>query len=203
MVNNMVNSHWMLSDGAFEAVRVLSNPNSVIVEFGSGEGTERLTRLGKIYSIEHDENWILGYPKVEYIHAPLVAIEPLPGFNHKEWYDSKVLENNIPSECDIVIVDGPLGSIGRSGLLRHLSLFPKGVSWVIDDTNREDEARLADYISLALKLHHQKYWNFSVLTPEPIEPTVTRIILGASWREIEKEDEDYIRNFYPAWRMKK
>ena len=199
----MTHSRWMLSDSAFEAVRVLSNPKSVIVEFGSGEGTERLTRLGKIYSIEHDENWILGYPKVEYIHAPLVAIEPLPGFNHKEWYDSKVLENNIPSECDIVIVDGPLGSIGRSGLLRHLSLFPKGVSWVIDDTNREDEARLADYISLALKLHHQKYWNFSVLTPEPIEPTVTRIILGASWREIEKEDKDYIRTFYPAWGMEK
>ncbi len=202
MVNNMANSHWMLSDGAFEAVRVLSNPKSVIVEFGSGEGTERLTRLGKIFSIEHDENWILGYLNVEYIHAPLVDIEPLPGFNHKEWYDSEVLEKKIPSECDIVIVDGPLGSIGRSGLLRHLSLFPKGVTWIIDDTNRDDEALLANHISLALKLHHQKYWNFSILSLEPIDPHVAKIILGASWREIRLEEDDYIRKYYPAWGVK-
>ena len=203
MVIIMAHSHWMLSDGAFEAVRLLSNPKSVIVEFGSGEGTERLSRLGKVYSIEHDENWILGFPNVEYIHAPLVDIEPIPSFNHKQWYDAELLASNLPSKCDLVIVDGPLGSIGRSGLLRHLFLFPKGSTWIIDDTNREDEARLADHISLTLKLHHQKYWNFSILTPEPINSDVAIIILGASWREIVKEDEDYIRNFYPAWRMKK
>ncbi len=202
MVNNMVNSHWMLSHGAFEAVRVLANPGSVIIEIGSGEGTKRLIRLGKIYSIEHDENWILGYPGVEYIHAPLVDIEPLPGFNHKEWYDPEVLQNNIPKKCDIVIVDGPLGSIGRSGLLRHLSLFPKGVTWIIDDTNREDEALIANYISLTLKLHHQKFWNFSILSLEPINPPLAKIILGASWREIRLEGEDYIRKYYPAWGVK-
>ena len=199
----MAHSHWMLSDGAFEAVRVLSNPKSVIVEFGSGEGTERLARLGKVYSIEHDKNWILGYPNIQYIHAPLVEIEPIPSFNHKQWYDAGLLASNLPSKCDIVIVDGPMGSIGRSGLLRHMSLFPKDVTWIIDDTNRGDEARLADHISLALKLHHQKYWNFSILTFEPIDPTAARIILGASWREIKLEEDDYIGKFYPAHGVEK
>jgi len=194
----MTLSRWSISNGAYEAVRLLSNNGSIIVEFGSGEGTERLARLGKVYSVESDQNWILNYSGVEYIHAPLKKVEPISGFNHTHWYDLETIKNILPNNCDIVIVDGPLGSIGRSGLLRNLFLFPKDTSWVIDDTNREEEAKIADYIALKHSLHCQKFWNFTVLTREPLGPKAD-IIRGASIREFREEDENYIHQFYPAW----
>ena len=128
-------SGWEICQGAYEAIHTLCEglQSPTIVEFGSGIGTERLARLGTVFSIEHDSNWILDYDGIQYIHAPLVEIESIPSFDHNQWYDAEIVFEILPDSFDIILVDGPPGSIGRSGILLHLDRFPNDCIWLIDD----------------------------------------------------------------------
>ena len=43
---------------------------------------------------------------------------------------------------DLILVDGPLGTIGRSGFYRNLALFRPDVPIILDDVDRKDELKL-------------------------------------------------------------
>ncbi len=196
---DIVKSHWSLCDGAREAARLLCPKNGTIIELGSGEGTSRLTRFGTVHAVEHDEKWLLGHPRVKYIHAPLTPSAPICGMDFSEWYDPAVLKENLPTTADLVIVDGPPAAIGRGGLLNNLSLFPIGAVWLIDDTLRREDTILADAIAMRLRLLTYRFWNFTILAPEPLPSNILSIIHGASWRVLEGEDDDYVRKYHPHW----
>ena len=197
-----MDSDWALCRGVFEAVRAIckSKESPTIVEFGSGEGTEILADIGKVYSIEHDENWILNYGGVEYIHSPLSDIEPIPGFGHKQWYNHNVIFNNLPSSYEVLIVDGPPGSVGRSGILNHLSEIPDNVVWIIDDTLRREESDLSDTIAISNSMIQYRFWNFSILTNVPIDFDTLENIRATSFAVMSERPEEKIRLFFPAYR---
>jgi hypothetical protein len=125
---------WMLPAEAFAFLRHrLPKPRATIVELGSGEGTNVLRQMGYVASIEHDPQWLRpAETSGHVIHAPIVG----------GWYDPGAIRGRLPPAYDCLIVDGPLGAIGRSGLLKHLDLFLE-VPLLVDDVHRVVERDLA------------------------------------------------------------
>lgn len=172
------------------------SPDSTILEFGSGEGSIKLSEIYNLYSIEHDPEWVGRAPKANYIHAPIVEIDPIPPFNHVKWYDRDAILVGLPEKIDLIIVDGPTGSIGRSGLLSILDHLPNDVIWIIDDTMRTEDSEVSRHISYILKLHETRLWNFSLLTRKPIACAILRAIKKVSDRVRDEEEDDYLDLFF-------
>ncbi|MAS80648.1 MAG: hypothetical protein CMA28_03405 [Euryarchaeota archaeon] len=200
-----MDSDWAICRGVLEAIRALcqSKENPVIVELGSGKGTEALTNFGKVYSVEHDEAWILNFEGVDYIHSPLTEINPISGFNHLQWYDSQIMFNHLPSSYDLLLVDGPPGSVGRSGILNHLDSVPDDVIWIIDDTLRTEEGHLSDTIAISKSMLQYRFWNFSILSRMPIEANTIDQIRHISYSVMQEKSDAKIQFFYPGFRGRK
>ena len=134
-----MNIGWMLPKEAYSWIESNIPSGSIIVELGSGHGSIRLSEEYEVWSIEHDEDWI-GIASVNYIHAPLV---PLSNDSEKLWYDPIMINAEIPSNYDMLLIDGPTGDIGRSGILSHLDIFSLDVPILVDDVQRNDEMHIA------------------------------------------------------------
>ena len=127
---------WAISAEMFEWITTNIPHNSIILELGSGFGSVELSKLYKVYSIEHDLEWIGLSDQVNYIHAPLVD----------NWYDESVLLKELPQKYDLLIVDGPIQE-KRVNLLNHLDLFNFNIPIIIDDTNRDLDYEMSMVIS--------------------------------------------------------
>tara|TARA_B110001452_G_scaffold264254_1_gene266976 strand:+ start:837 stop:1358 length:522 start_codon:yes stop_codon:yes gene_type:complete len=131
-----VERSWMLPQQVFEWIEENIPFGSTILEFGSGEGTERLSVNYDLYSVEHNPEWI-GFAKSTYIYAPIRLSNKYP--DEIGWYDIDIINEKLPSKIDLMIIDGPNGSIGRSGLLEHIEYFSWNFPIVIDDLHRDKE----------------------------------------------------------------
>ncbi len=114
-----------------------------VLELGAGEGTGRLADMfSKVTAVEHNEKWMLYPDRVNYIYAPLVDVVSHERFpSHDKWYDHKILDESLPGDYDAVIVDGPPGYIGRSGVINY-GFKRKAVLWVFDDVWRQGDFRV-------------------------------------------------------------
>lgn len=131
---------WAISYEVFSWIKNNLPKNSTILELGSGTGTTELCNLYKVYSVEHDPKWI-NLTKSTYIYAPLEVQ------NGYKWYNRDILKNNLPKNYDLLLIDGPPGSIGRKPFLENLDLFNLDVPIIIDDTNRESEQQLFEELN--------------------------------------------------------
>ena len=116
---------WSISNELFDWIRNNVKDGSTILELGSGRGTIELCKHYNMFSIEHDKKY-LNKSESTYIHAPI----------KDGWYDIDFFK--LPKEYSLLLVDGPTGSIGRSGLLKNLDLFHRCII-IIDDTQRKEE----------------------------------------------------------------
>jgi hypothetical protein len=140
---------WSISKLLFDFINELLEPGSRIIEMGSGWGTGELAKSFEMYSIEHDPHF-LNIHYSNYINAPIVEYSDDSFPNETGWYDSDILKKELPRDYDLILVDGPLGTIGRSGFYRHLDLFRSDVPIILDDVDREDEFRLLRAIEVKL-----------------------------------------------------
>ena len=125
---------------------------STILEFGSGVGTLKLLENFNVISVEDNPKWV-GYAtklnksdyNSNYLHAPLVEIEPVEGLGHSIWYDRSLLSPLMEMDFDAVLIDGPLGKYGRGGIIGFISdnleIFSNKLM-VIDDCDRLDELKI-------------------------------------------------------------
>ena len=135
---------WMLPSEVFQWIEENISHGSRILEFGSGEGSVILSKNYQLISIEHDEQWI-GLSSGEYIHAPIVQNQVSNKYSELGWYDFEMLQD-LPSSVDVILIDGPPGEIGRSGILHMLKKLPL-CSWIIiDDTDRTPEKKLTELL---------------------------------------------------------
>jgi glycosyltransferase involved in cell wall biosynthesis len=145
---------------------------STILELGSGNGTKELVKNYKVYSVEHDENWINIAPESTYIHAPIVD----------NWYDVNVLKEQLPTDYDLLIIDGPI-RLMRINFLKNYHLFRNDVTILIDDTNRPDDKKMALNLTNILNKKHieikSSNKNFMILygTTEVVEDKDLSIII--------------------------
>ena len=54
----------------------------------------------------------------------------------------------IPDDLDIIIIDGPNGTIGRHGVLSVLESLPKSATYIVDDVHRDAELDLYNRLVL-------------------------------------------------------
>jgi hypothetical protein len=151
---------WMLPESAMSWIESTLPDGARILEFGSGHGTDRLARRFEVLSIEHDTAWV-GRCSTPCVHAPIEENATSLAAGEQGWYRLSVVLDSIPKDLDLVIVDGPPGSIGRTGLLQSLHALPKGVLMLVDDVHRDAEARLlaalTDWHDGPVLVHHEPY----------------------------------------------
>ena len=190
----MGKSHYPIDLGVLTAIRQLVPRGSTIVELGSGSGTNRLVDEYSVHSVEDDEKWIGYCEGSNYIHAPLVSLgEDEEALN---WYDPEVLRASLPDDYALVLVDGPAGEKGRDGLLMHLELFRTDVPFVIDDTLREHECRIAREMAYLLNRPLYVFWNFSVIAVEALPAEKIARIQRAALQILENEESPYLESHF-------
>jgi len=138
---NSMKEGWMLPTEVFQWLHEHIPAGSSILEFGSGNGSTELSKKYDLISVEHDLNW-LGISSGTYIHAEIVQNQISNKFSELGWYDFEKLAN-LPPRVDVIIIDGPPGEIGRSGLLGFLSKLPLFTWMIVDDTDRLNEKHLS------------------------------------------------------------
>jgi hypothetical protein len=139
---------WMLPSEVFHWVDKNIPQGSLILEFGSGNGSVELSKKYDLISVEHDEKW-LGFSNGRYIHAGIIQNQVSNKYLEVGWYDIEKLID-LPPVVDVIIIDGPPGDIGRSGILHYLLELPACTWMIIDDTDRQKEKHLAEKIILLL-----------------------------------------------------
>ena len=127
---------WAIPREAFEWIYNNLPHGSTILELGSGNGTKELVKRYNVYSVEDDEKWVGLEPKSNYIYAPLV----------NDWYDTKILFNKLPKKYDLLIIDGPIRE-KRVNFIKHYTKFKTDIPIIIDDTHRERDKGLCEFLS--------------------------------------------------------
>lgn len=139
----------------FEFIVNMITRGSNIVEFGSGFcSTPALSQISNVYSIDNNPQYIHHFKNVNYILANI----------QDNWYNREIVKNFLPKKYELVLVDGPVGSDYRSGILNNLDIFVD-CKYIIHDTYRDSEKILAQ--NIAQKLNKQitfytsgDYWAF-------------------------------------------
>jgi hypothetical protein len=135
---------WMLPKEIFSWIDENITRGSRILEFGSGKGSIELSQKFELISIEHDEEW-LNLSTGKYIHARIIENETSNSFSEQGWYDFEKM-SELPPNVDLILIDGPPGNIGRSGILKILENLPEFIWMIIDDTDRKSEDILSQKI---------------------------------------------------------
>ncbi len=137
--------NFMLPEKVFIMIEERIQRGATIIELGSGDGTKKLAENYDITSIEHDENWA-SILENTHIYAPIVKNEISSSLGEEGWYDIVETDERIPNEIDLLLIDGPPGWIGRSGILNQAWLIHRSKEILIDDTDRSAESKLANSI---------------------------------------------------------
>ena len=133
--------NMVLNVETIELIKKHLKKDSIILEFGSGYGTNFLSKHFKMISIEESKLWTDIFDS-EYLHAPI----------KDDWYDTDKVNNFIKDKSyDAILIDGPANGDRK----KMIELLETGklklnldVSIFIDDIEREDSyfvsERLAD-----------------------------------------------------------
>ena len=146
---------WAISRRLWDVMRPMLSAGMVTLETGSGLSTLLVEAAGcRHTALEHDEEHAA--PSDCVVVAPLVGKPP--------WYDWEPAH-----PFDLILIDGPPGHVGRSGILRVFDrLIARSTIVVVDDTHRCEEKRLADTLCQKYGFEQQFYGepqkSFSVLT---------------------------------------
>ena len=85
-----------------------------------------------------------------YIHAEITENPFSTEFSQKGWYNFKDI-TDLPTDVELIIIDGPPGEIGRAGILNFLNDLPFTKWILVDDTDRTDEKALLNRLILLLE----------------------------------------------------
>ncbi len=139
-VENHGHNAWHIGVSLCEQIVKIVKPDMRTLECGSGVSTWLFFGLGCNHTaLEHQRKYAPSLPCVQVV--PLSG-EPL-------WYDWVP-----PKEpFDFILIDGPTNKIGRFGIMRVIDkISHSNTVFLIDDTNRSKDAKLANQIASQLGL---------------------------------------------------
>ena len=140
---------WQLGIAATDWVLANIPAGSKILEFGAGRGTHERANQYEITAVEH--NKAFESHDFHCLLAPIVLNEISSQNNEQGWYDIEALLHLKKEKFALIIIDGPPGEVGRSGILAHPWLLNLAPLVMVDDTHREAERQLAHSISGMMK----------------------------------------------------
>jgi len=123
--------------------------NSVILELGSGEATDVLSKYYTLFSVEHSKEWLNKYNST-YFYVPLT---------NNFWYEDSKLRKILKAiKFDMFLIDGPPAHTReragcRNNILKYIDYYKDTDLIIIDDTHRPAERKLAE--ELAYKLNRK------------------------------------------------
>lgn len=138
-----------INRGMWHHILTAVGEGGTLLELGSGVTSQEFVDYGlKVYSIEHDPEWIGRYPGVNYIHAPLVqdTTSPFHDYFRKmdcvpEWYDHTIVHEAIKDlKYDALLIDGPQRKYRPMFFYNH-AMFNPTVPWFADDMSRPEMYR--------------------------------------------------------------
>ncbi len=153
-MDNLKLGGWSIDYPVYQFIRNNLPTNSIILELGSGLGTQVLSEHYTMFSIEHNLKFIGKY-KSTYIHAPMKG----------KWYNRADIEGRLPTEYDMILIDGPVGSESnyRIGFHANIDLFNTDVMMIFDDTNRDEKILFQRVLSMLPDRNHSIFDKFSVI----------------------------------------
>ena len=147
-----------ISQGCLDFIKEILPKKNTILEFGSGEGTVWLSKLGyKMYSVENQQEWMDKFPfdtnyincRTRYYGEDYPALEGVR--EQRGWYYIEDILNKIPDSYDLILVDGPGSHWGRGGFYKHIDKFNTNIPMIFDDIHREQDAdvmkRVSEYVN--------------------------------------------------------
>ncbi len=146
-----------ISNVVVDLIKEILPERSIILEFGSGEGTIRLSKYFQMYSVENQTEWMNRYPTVTtYINCNTRGYDaeftaPEMDNPQRAWYNPDQLFDNLPKKYDLILIDGPGGHFGRGGFLKFLGRFNTDIPLIFDDVNRPAELELIQKVSERVK----------------------------------------------------
>ena len=150
---------WALTPaGLARVLGEVERGRSAIVECGSGASTITLAGAlarrggnGHLHSLEHDRDWhartcaaLEREGLSEFASMILAPLRPHPLAGPAGWYDTATLDR-LPEAIDLLLVDGPPGSLEPDGETRYPALpllaplLAPGAIVVLDDIHRPGE----------------------------------------------------------------
>ncbi len=146
---------WEIDDDLYDHIRKILPEGSTILELGSGEGTDRLAKHYKMYSVEHDIQWMNKY-KSTYLYAPLCEHKAVQNHKGTVWYTADILRPQLKGlEYDLLLVDGPPQS--RCGFVKYFDLFDPKAIMVFDDVQRGRDEKVVLSVATKLKAPYVVY----------------------------------------------
>jgi len=131
-----------ISEDMFKAIIACTNPSGNILELGSGTTTKLFAKQRKIYSVEHNKEYVGSYNLPEYyIYAPM---------NEQQWY---TFDSELPA-YDCLLVDGPDNDARILNFIFDINRFDKHVPWFIDDIKYAPYKKDIEYL---VKLSGKKW----------------------------------------------
>lgn len=148
---------WAIGKELYQFILDHVKEGDTIVELGSGYSTKVLSNHFHVHTVEHNKEFLdvnrafmdSGRYPVHFILAPIVTLQ-----DERQWYDPDILKQSLPKKSRLVVVDGPLGKIGRYSFIDYLHLF-KTDYIVLDDLDRPDELKLLKDIARKLKKRYR------------------------------------------------
>ena len=146
---------WIIDDKLYDHIRKILPDGSTILELGSGEGTDRLAEHYKMYSVEHDKQWLNKYNSY-YFYTPLSWHKPLKNHKGDMWYNNTILRSHIKGlKYDLLLIDGPPRS--RCGFVKYFDMFDPKAILVFDDLQRDRDRKIVLSTATRLKVPYVVY----------------------------------------------
>ena len=138
---------WSLDNDVYRFLELTLSIGKIVLEFGSGNGTDQLLKRFRVISIEHDFRFILKRARQHKIYYAPIA---------NGWYEpSKVTLAIRRYKPDFIIVDGPPQGL-RKGILSNLNLFSEmSCPFLFDDVNRSDDFSIMKMFCEQLKYNYR------------------------------------------------
>ena len=146
---------WAIDDELYAHIRKILPAGSTILELGSGDGTGRLAEHYKMYSVEHDKQWMNKYNST-YLYTPLSWHKRVKNHKGDRWYNATILRSHLVGlKYDLLLVDGPPES--RVGFVKYFDLFDKKAIMVFDDLQRDRDRKIVLSVATKMRLPYVMY----------------------------------------------
>jgi hypothetical protein len=141
--NNWPLDDWSITKECFDKIVEILPFGSTILEIGSGNSTNILSKFYEMISIESNIEWMNKY-KSEYIYVPSKHFKS-ETFGETNWLDVDILKYSLDGKkYDLLIVDA---GFDRVGIYDNLHLFNTNVPIIFDDTMDESYLKCANLVA--------------------------------------------------------
>lgn len=150
---------WAIGPQTFKKITEVLPMNSTILELGSGNATQLLSKYYSMISIEESKEWLNKYNS-KYLYVPSVLLktqyEEFPV--DPTWYDVEILKSELSTiqHYDCILIDGPKGY--RGGFWYNKELFNlHNTTLIFDDTHDIHHHKLMELVSNYVGKPYQEF----------------------------------------------